>query len=52
VETNGIGEADAAKGSGLVCLNDRLEALGGRMTISSQPGSGTSLHVEIPLEIH
>ena len=52
IRDDGIGGADAAKGSGLVGLNDRVEALGGRMTISSQPGNGTSLHVEIPLEIH
>ena len=52
IRDDGIGGADAAKGSGLIGLNDRVEALGGRMTISSQPGNGTSLHVEIPLEIH
>jgi transposase InsO family protein len=28
----------------------RVEALGGQMTISSQPGRGTSLAVKIPLE--
>jgi PAS domain S-box-containing protein len=50
IRDDGIGGADAAKGSGLVGLNDRVEALGGRMTISSQPGNGTSLHVDIPVE--
>jgi signal transduction histidine kinase len=50
IRDDGIGGADSAKGSGLVGLNDRVEALGGRMTISSQPGDGTSLHIEVPLE--
>jgi signal transduction histidine kinase len=29
---------------------DRVEALGGKMTIHSQPGSGTALLVNIPIE--
>jgi signal transduction histidine kinase len=49
IEDDGIGGADAAKGSGLVGLADRVEAIGGQMTISSHPGSGTSLLVTIPL---
>jgi signal transduction histidine kinase len=28
---------------------DRVEALGGTMTISSHPGNGTALRVNIPL---
>jgi signal transduction histidine kinase len=36
--------------AGLTCLVDRVEALGGKMTIQSQPGSGTSLLVNIPIE--
>jgi signal transduction histidine kinase len=50
IRDDGIGGAAAGNGSGLVGLIDRVEALGGRMTISSQPGSGTSLLVNIPLE--
>ena len=49
VADNGIGGADVGRGSGLVGLNDRVEALGGMMTISSTPGSGTSLNVTIPV---
>ena len=49
VADNGIGGADVGKGSGLVGLNDRVEALGGKMTIFSTPGSGTSLDVIIPV---
>jgi signal transduction histidine kinase len=29
---------------------DRVEALGGKMTIQSQPGSGTSVLANIPIE--
>jgi signal transduction histidine kinase len=49
VSDNGIGGAKTGSGSGLVGLNDRVEALGGRMTITSVPGTGTSLSVTIPV---
>ena len=48
---NGIGGADPARGSGLVGLKDRVEALGGTMTIVSPPGAGTSLHVGLPIDL-
>jgi signal transduction histidine kinase len=51
IRDDGVGGADAAKGSGLVGLIDRVEALGGTMAISSHSGSGTALLVEIPLDI-
>jgi signal transduction histidine kinase len=47
---DGIGGATAGKGSGLTGLVDRVEALGGKMTIQSPVGGGTSLLVDIPLE--
>ena len=50
IRDDGIGGAVAGKGSGLTGLVDRVEALGGKMTIQSQPGSGTSLLVNIPIE--
>jgi signal transduction histidine kinase len=50
IRDDGVGGADTANGSGLTGLVDRVEALGGQMTISSQPGRGTSLAVKIPLE--
>ena len=50
IRDDGIGGADSAKGSGLTGLIDRVEAVGGKMAVSSQPGSGTSLLVEIPVE--
>jgi signal transduction histidine kinase len=50
IRDDGIGGAVPGKGSGLTGLIDRVEALGGQMTISSQAGSGTSLRVDIPVE--
>jgi len=49
IRDDGIGGADFSKGSGLVGLQDRVEALGGHMDIASPPGSGTSVHISIPL---
>src|SRR5258705_1245524 len=51
IRDDGIGGADSAKGSGLTGLIDRVEAIGGKMAVSSQPGCGTSLLVEIPVEV-
>lgn len=50
IRDDGIGGADAAKGSGLIGLIDRVEALGGTLAISSQTGAGTLLDVSIPFE--
>jgi signal transduction histidine kinase len=51
IRDDGIGGADPAKGSGIIGLRDRVEALGGEMVISSPPASGTSLSVAIPYDI-
>jgi signal transduction histidine kinase len=48
VSDDGIGGAAAGGGSGLRGLADRVEALGGRLTVSSPPGRGTNLRAEIP----
>jgi signal transduction histidine kinase len=50
VRDNGIGGADLSQGTGLVGLTDRVEALGGRLEITSPAGGGTSLSLEIPVE--
>jgi PAS domain S-box-containing protein len=50
IRDDGIGGADTARGSGLTGLVDRVEALGGKLTVSSRPGRGTSLAAKIPLE--
>ena len=49
VHDDGIGGASFSAGSGLVGLKDRVEALGGRMTLHSERGAGTTLSVEVPL---
>lgn len=48
VSDDGIGGAAAGGGSGLRGLADRVEALNGRLTLSSPPGRGTQLRAEIP----
>jgi signal transduction histidine kinase len=48
VSDDGIGGAATGGGSGLRGLADRVEALGGRLTVSSPPGRGTTLRAEIP----
>jgi PAS domain S-box-containing protein len=49
VGDDGVGGADAAKGSGLRGLADRVEALDGRLDVQSEPTGGTRLMAEIPL---
>jgi signal transduction histidine kinase len=39
------------RGSGLVGLSERIEALGGSIQIESRPGHGTTITVDLPLEI-
>jgi signal transduction histidine kinase len=48
ISDDGIGGAGPGGGSGLRGLADRVEALGGRLTVSSPPGRGTTLRVAIP----
>ncbi len=48
IADDGVGGADPHKGSGLIGLIDRVEALGGQLRISSVVGSGTSLLATIP----
>jgi signal transduction histidine kinase len=49
VADDGCGGADPARGSGLRGLADRVQALDGRLAISSPPGAGTRLRAEIPV---
>jgi signal transduction histidine kinase len=49
VRDDGVGGADPTHGSGLVGLKDRVEALGGRVVLRSDPGAGTALTVDLPL---
>ncbi|MFE1069691.1 sensor domain-containing protein [Streptomyces sp. NPDC058783] len=50
VRDDGRGGADAAAGSGLTGLADRVSVLDGRLSLSSPPGGPTLLSVEIPCE--
>jgi PAS domain S-box-containing protein len=47
ISDDGIGGADLSRGSGLLGLRDRVEALGGTMSVNSSP-SGTTLVVDLP----
>src|SRR5262249_9178582 len=49
VRDDGVGGADPARGSGLIGLDDRVEALGGTMQIDSPAGKGTALLVTLPI---
>jgi signal transduction histidine kinase len=49
VRDDGVGGADPVRGSGLVGLKDRVEALGGTLAVHSPAGAGTALRVELPL---
>ncbi|OBG28563.1 CHASE3 domain-containing protein [Mycobacterium sp. 852002-51057_SCH5723018] len=49
VSDDGVGGADPSRGSGIIGLIDRVEALGGTLTVDSPKGAGTTLRVELPL---
>ena len=48
VRDDGVGGADSSDGSGLSGLADRVEALDGTFEVSSPPGGGTTVRVEVP----
>ena len=50
IRDDGMGGADAARGSGLAGLADRVEALGGSIHLHSAAGAGTRITVDLPLE--
>jgi signal transduction histidine kinase len=49
-QDDGIGGADSRNGSGLIGLKDRVEAVREQMRVTSPLGSGTSLHITIPVK--
>ena len=51
VSDDGQGGADPAAGSGLVGLADRVDAAGGTMSLISRPGAGTTLSIELPIDL-
>ena len=49
VSDDGQGGAEAGIGSGLMGLIDRIEALGGHVSLTSPRGGGTTITIELPL---
>ena len=49
VADDGIGGALVEDGGGLGGLADRLEAVGGMLTVESRPGEGTRIRARVPL---
>jgi signal transduction histidine kinase len=49
VQDDGRGGASPARGSGLVGIVDRVEALGGKLMLRSPPGAGTSVELVLPI---
>ena len=48
IADDGVGGADDTRGSGLRGLADRVEALDGRLYVTSPPGAGTTITAELP----
>jgi len=49
VRDDGVGGAHTVRGSGLVGLRDRVEALGGAFSVHSPPGGGTTVSCALPV---
>ena len=51
VHDDGVGLTDSTDGTGhgLTNLRDRVEALGGRLVVDSEPGAGTRVRAELPV---
>ena len=47
IRDDGVGGAHTQNGSGLIGLVDRVESVGGRITITSPPGAGTTVAVSL-----
>jgi PAS domain S-box-containing protein len=50
IRDDGSGGADPSRGSGLIGLTDRVDALGGTIEVASPVGGGTTLLVTLPIE--
>jgi signal transduction histidine kinase len=49
VADDGRGASELTGGSGLAGLRDRVEALRGRLSVTSRPEAGTTVRAELPL---
>jgi PAS domain S-box-containing protein len=50
IRDDGCGGADPSRGSGLIGLTDRVDALGGTIEVESPSGAGTTLLITLPIE--
>jgi signal transduction histidine kinase len=50
IRDDGIGGADPTRGTGLIGLRDRVQAVGGSIDVSSRAGEGTHIAVQLPLQ--
>jgi PAS domain S-box-containing protein len=50
IRDDGCGGADPTRGSGLVGLTDRVDALAGTIQVASPTGAGTTLLITLPIE--
>jgi signal transduction histidine kinase len=50
IRDDGRGGADPTRGSGLIGLTDRVDALAGTIDVASPVGAGTTLLITLPIE--
>jgi signal transduction histidine kinase len=50
IRDDGVGGADPARGSGLIGLRDRVEAMTGTIVVDSPAGAGTAVLISLPLD--
>jgi signal transduction histidine kinase len=48
IRDDGVGGAEPGGGSGIIGLNDRVDALGGTISVLSPAGEGTTVRVRLP----
>jgi signal transduction histidine kinase len=51
VRDDGVGGAEPRRGSGLVGLRDRVEAIGGALEVTSPSDGGTTVLVRLPVQV-
>ena len=51
VRDDGRGGADVSRGSGLTGLRDRVEAVGGQISLRSEPEAGTTVELTLPFQV-
>jgi PAS domain S-box-containing protein len=48
IRDDGVGGADPARGTGLIGLRDRIDTLGGTISLASRAGAGTTIRARLP----